>query len=231
MPGKIEELIYKIVWDDGDASKKKAAWDRKLKNSSKIVQNLKKTFLKMGIALGKTLTVDAIKNFAIFEDALGHARRTMGLSREETLLLGDALMDLSTSFEEGGLKAGVTSNELAKISGILGQLGFNARDNAEQFSRLVSVVAKVGVAFGMTSQKAAEGLGILKNLYDLPVEKIENAASSIAYLANSTVATSGAIIDIMQRMGGIAGLLGVTAQEAAALGATLRESGVRAGLA
>ena len=78
MPGKIQELIYRIVWDDGDASKKKAAWDRKMKNSSKLAQDLQKAFLKMGAALGRSLTVDAIKNFAIFEDALGHARRTMG---------------------------------------------------------------------------------------------------------------------------------------------------------
>lgn len=231
MPGKIQELIYKIIWDDGDASKKKSAWDRKLKNSSKIAQNLGKIFLKMGVDLGKTLTVDAIKNFAIFEDALGHARRTMRLSREETLLLGDTLMDLATSFEEGGLKAGVTANALAKIAGILGQLGFSAKDNIEQFNHLVSVVAKVGVAFGMSAQKAAEGLGILRNLYDLPVEKIENAASSIAYLGNTTVSTASEIMNIMQRMGGIAGLLGVTAQEAAALASTLREAGVRAGLA
>lgn len=226
----VSVLLHRVVWEDGDAQKKADAWTRKLGNSSSQAAIFRKHFLDAGKAL-YTFVIDSVKNFAQFEDTLSHARRTMGLSREETLALGDSLMDLSTSFEAGGLAAGVSADELAKISGILGQLGFSARDNVEQFQSLVAVVAKVGVAFGMSSEKAAEGLGILKNLYDLPVEHIEKAASSIAYLANNTVATSEAIISIMTRMGGIAGLLGVTAQEAAALGATLRESGVRAQVA
>jgi TP901 family phage tail tape measure protein len=175
--------------------------------------------------------VDAGKNFAKYEEALGHARRTMNLTKEETLDLGDTLMNLSTDFSETGLKAGVAANDLAEISGILGQLGFSIRDGEAAFTDLVATVAKVGVAFGMSNAAAAEGLGILSNLYDLPVENISNIASSITVLGNSTVATAGQIMDIMQRMGNIAGLLGVSGQEAAALAATLRESGVRAQVA
>lgn len=226
----VNKLIHEVVWDDGDARRRASAWDKQLTSLTNPAALLANAFQKAAGAIS-AFTIDAGKNFAQYENVLSHARRTMGLTREETLDLGDSLIALATNFEEGGLKAGVTANQLGRISGILGQLGFNAQYGQETFRNLVETVAKVGVAFGMTNEKAAEGLGILQNLYDLPTEQIENAASSIAYLGNTTVATAGQIMDIMTRMGGIAGILGVTAQEAAALAATLRESGVRAQVA
>jgi len=221
----VNKLIHEVIWDDGDAKKKASAWEKQIQSIATPTALLSNAFKKAGSAL-LSFTVDAGKNFAIYEDALSHARRTMGLTREETLLLGDSLMDLSTSFEQGGLKAGISANELAKIAGQLGQLGFSARDDAEAFNGLVATVAKVSVAFGLSSAKAAENLGILQNLYNFSQDEFSNVASSIAYLGNTTVASAGQILDIMTRVGSMAGLLGVSAQDMAGIAASLREAGV-----
>ena len=131
MATTVEKLIYQIEVDDGGASSKFDAWDKGLAKSEKATLSWQKVAFDAFAAIGESLSkisVDAVKNFAVYEDALSHARRTMGLTKDETLALGDSLIALSTNFEEGGLKAGTTANELAKIAGILGQLGFNARD-------------------------------------------------------------------------------------------------------
>ncbi len=227
----VKTLIYEIKWDDGDASKKADAWDRKLNGQGSTWLNWGKIGTAALMAVGEAisdLTIGAGKNFAIYEDTLSHARRTMGLTRDETLDLGDAMIALSTSFAENGLQAGISANELAKIAGQLGQLGFSARDNIDGFNDLVATVAKVSVAFGISSAKTAEQLGILQNLYGFTQEEFSNVASSIAYLGNTTVATSAQILDIMTRVGGIAGILGVSAQQMAGISATLREAGVSA---
>lgn len=219
-------LINEIIWDDGDASKKADVWNDKLQKSEQSSHALADAFFKISEALIE-FSVNAGRDFAKFEEDLSHARRTMNLSREETLMLGDSLIDLAANFGEAGLKAGVSANELAKIAGILGQLGISAQFvGQEAFENLTVTTAKLSVAFGMSSGKAAEFLGILSNLYDLPVGELENVASSVTVLGNSTVATAQQILDIMQRIGGVGGLLGVTAQEAAALAATVREAGV-----
>ena len=221
-----DTLIHEIIWDDGDAKKKAEQWGDVLEKNEKSTYRLAEAFINLGQKLLE-FSVEAGANFAKFEDTLGHARRTMNLSREETLALGDSLIQLSARFGEAELNAGVAADELAKITGILGQLGFSAQQVGEEaFLNLTATTAKLSVAFGFSSSKAAEFLGILSNLYNLNVDELENIASSVTVLGNSTVATAQQILDIMQRMGGIAGLLGVTAQEAAGLAATLREAGV-----
>lgn len=220
-----DTLIHEIIWDDGEAQKHVDAWNKNLEQGHSIVDRFTEAFMKMGEHLIE-FGINAAKNFATFEASLSHARRTMNAGREDSLALGDKLIALSASFEETGLKAGVSANELARISGVLGQLGFSIQQGEAEFLKLTATVAKVSTAFGMSSVQAAEMLGIMQNLYGLDTSQIENIASAVTVLGNSTVATAGQILNIMQRIGGIAGILGVTAQEAAALAATMREAGI-----
>jgi TP901 family phage tail tape measure protein len=181
-----------------------------------------KAFTSMAKA-GKDFLVDSIKNFANYEDILTQAARTLDLTKEEALELGEALSELAI----GAMKGGIASEELARIAGVAGQLGV-AKEDVLGFTQ---TVAQMTAAFGISAEKAAEGMAIILNVFRLSQEEMQGVGSAIAFLGNSTAATADQIIQISQKMGGVANFFGLTAEQTAAVAATLRDVGVSVNVA
>jgi len=235
----VETLIYKLEVQD-NASKVFRETAKQILSVNKaltalsgavggplgILSSLGKTAISAFTSMAKSagdFVSDSIKNFANYEDILTHAARTLDLTKEEALALGDALTELST----GALQGGVAAEELARIAGVAGQLGV-AKEDVIGFTE---TVAQMSAAFGISADKAAEGMAIILNVFKLSQEEMTAVGSAIAELGNSTAATAGQIINISQRMGAVAEFMGLSAEQTAAIAATLRDVGVSVNVA
>jgi len=156
--------------------------------------------------------------FIKFEDALYELRKTANLTKEVMLDIGEAINELS-------LVIPVAAEELAKIAAIAGRLGIRGRSNILAFTE---TVAKMSVATVLTAEEAGEALAKIRQAFNLPVENIEYLGSVINELSNTTASNSRDIVAAMRNIGAAGKMIGITADEAAAMSATLVASGMAA---
>ncbi|EDW4122618.1 phage tail tape measure protein, partial [Salmonella enterica subsp. enterica serovar Mbandaka] len=86
-----------------------------------------------------------------------------------------------------------------------------------------STAAKAATAFELPADELAEGLGKIAQLYKVPTRNIEQLGDALNYLDDNAMSKGGDIINVLQRMGGVADRLDF--RKAAALGSTFLSLG------
>src|SRR5690606_38824613 len=98
-----------------------------------------------------------------------------------------------------------------------GQLGVPI-DKLDQF---VELAAKMSVAFDLSVEQAGDAVAKLSNIFNIPIENVEALGDAINTLGNTTAAREADILDVLTRIGGTASQFKLTADQAAALAATM----------
>lgn len=142
-----------------------------------------------------------------------------------TGLVGGSLDSLTASMIDMSRATPIAATELAEIAAIAGQLGISGSADIEAF---IQVVSQIAVSSDLTVEAASNAFGRLGHIFDITTDKFQNLGSSIQGLAIETTATAASLVDFMQRVGPSGRLLGLTAQQAGALGATLIDLGLTA---
>ncbi|EBL9167699.1 phage tail tape measure protein [Salmonella enterica] len=174
--------------------------------------------------------VAAVKSYASMEDAMkGVAKQINGLrddngnrtkqfydmqdaikAASEQLPMENGAIDYA-ALVEGGARMGVTNQD----------------DPYEEQKRdllaFASTAAKAATAFELPADELAEGLGKIAQLYKVPTRNIEQLGDALNYLDDNAMSKGGDIINVLQRMGGVADRLDF--RKAAALGSTFLSLG------
>ncbi|HGE2795786.1 TPA: phage tail tape measure protein [Salmonella enterica subsp. enterica serovar Dublin] len=182
-----------------------------------------------GGAMGAPV-VAAVKSYASMEDAMkGVAKQVNGLrddngnrtkqfydmqdaikAASEQLPMENGAIDYA-ALVEGGARMGVTNQD----------------DPYEEQKRdllaFASTAAKAATAFELPADELAEGLGKIAQLYKVPTRNIEQLGDALNYLDDNAMSKGGDIINVLQRMGGVADRLDF--RKAAALGSTFLSLG------
>ena len=164
----------------------------------------------------RTLAVPAIQ----LESEMANVRKTTGFTREETDNLRMSMIELSKTLP-------MSAKELAQIAAVAGQLGIGEQ-GVKAVENFTNVVAMMTIATEMSAEVAAKNLAKISQAFDIPISNVNNLGSVINELSNTTAATSTEIVASMLRVGAAGANLGITAEFAAALGATLVDAGMRA---
>lgn len=167
----------------------------------------------IGKAVGSVLT-----SFGDFDTAMKAVEKTTGMAKGDIDKLATAFSEMSTAMP-------LDAKALAEIGAVAGQLGIKGVENIETFTE---TVAKVSVALQMTAEEAATSMAKIGNAFQLPITDVNNFASSINSLENTTAAAGSEIIGSITRMAASGAQLGLTVDQAAALGATLISTGMAA---
>ena len=168
-------------------------------------------------AIGKAVG-SALTSFGDFDTAMKSVEKTTGMSKEGIEKLNSVFKEMSTVMP-------LSAKALAEIGAVAGQLGIQGVDNIATFTE---TVAKVSIALQMTAEDAATAMAKIGNAFQLPVTAANDFASAINSLENTTAAAGSEIIGSMTRMAASGAQLGLTADQAAALGATLISTGMAA---
>ncbi|ECP3631216.1 phage tail tape measure protein [Salmonella enterica] len=178
----------------------------------------------------------AVKSYSSLEDAMkGVAKQVNGLRDDsgnrtpqyeemqraimdasEKLPMANGAVDYA-ALVEGGARMGVANSDDPWEKQKTDLLAF------------ASMAAKASVAFELPADQLSESLGKIAGLYKIPTQNIEQLGDAINYLDDNAKSKGSDIIDVLQRVGGLASQLDY--KQAAALGSTFLTLGTPAEVA
>ncbi|MCX3185567.1 phage tail tape measure protein [Escherichia coli] len=178
----------------------------------------------------------AVKSYSSLEDAMkGVAKQVNGLRDDsgnrtpqyeemqraimdasEKLPMANGAVDYA-ALVEGGARMGVANSDDPWQKQKSDLLAF------------ASMAAKASVAFELPADQLSESLGKIAGLYKIPTQNIEQLGDAINYLDDNAKSKGSDIIDVLQRVGGLASQLDY--KQAAALGSTFLTLGTPAEVA
>jgi TP901 family phage tail tape measure protein len=188
-----------------------------------------------GLAMGAPVLA-AVKSSAAMEDAMkGVAKQVNGLrgdsgnrtkqfydmqaaikAASEQLPMENGAIDYA-ALVEGGARMGVTNQN------------DSYEDQKRDLMAFATTAAKASTAFELPAGELAEGLGKIAQLYKIPTRNIEQLGDALNYLDDNAMSKGADIIDVLQRMGGVADRMNF--RQVAALGSTFLTLGATSEIA
>ena len=165
------------------------------------------------IALG-TIAFPARSAIA-FERALADVAKTTGFASEEIEDLGLRLRELSTILPNSAI-------DLTQIAAAAGQAGLGEA-GSDAVLNFTESVARAAVTLDLVEDQAATAAAKIVSIFDIDINRTENIFSTINELSNTTSANAEQLIDVIRRVGPIAGL---TFTQVAAIGAQAIQLGL-----
>ncbi|MFC3076360.1 phage tail tape measure protein [Shinella pollutisoli] len=165
-------------------------------------------------ALAASMAVP-IRQAMQFEDALADFNKLANLT-------GPALKTMGGDFVQLSKEIPLTAEELLAIGSAVASTGAPI----DQVIDRVRMIAKAAVAWGMSTDQAGDALSKIQAGLGLTTAETENLANAINLLGNSTAAEAPAIVDFQKRIGAMGKMAGLTAEQTAALGASIISMGV-----
>lgn len=216
-----------------------AEWEAAAKRASGTAQALSKDLGQIGRqataiggALTKTLTfpllalgAGSVKAAMDFESSFANVAKTVDGVSDKTGKLTETGEALAKTFRQMAKEIPATTDELTKIAALGGQMGVPI----EQLEAFTRNVAALGVAVdGISTEEAAAGLAQIGNITGDGATKIQQYASALVHLGNSSSATEGEILEFTKRMMGTGHAVGMTVPQVMALGTAMADVGIKA---
>lgn len=131
-------------------------------------------------------------------------------------------MPVKVAMDYEATKYGTDANELLAIAASGGQQGLDET----QISKYTQLVTKFGVAFDMAGKEAGDASAYVMNNFKLGISELEKLGNQINFLDDKmSMVVSKDIFNVLNRTAGSAGILGLSADSAAAFGASLLSAG------
>lgn len=142
-----------------------------------------------------------------FESAMADVRKVVEFDTPDGLeRLGRALRDMSKTIP-------ITAPGLAQIAAAGGQLGVET----SKLTTFVDTVAKMAVAFDMLPDEAGDAMAKLANVYQIPIERMDELGDAVNHLSDKTAAKASEVVRALYRIGGTARQFGLAETQAAGL--------------
>jgi len=186
-------------------------WTDALQAASGSIAGLAASAASLAVAAGYAID---------FESSMADVRKVVEGTDEQFDGLTERLKDMTGELP-------ITAQGLAEIAAAGGQLGVPI----EKLDQFVELAAKIGVAFDLSTAQAGDAVAKLSNIFDIPIENVEQLGDAINVLGNTTAAREADILDVLTRIGGTAKQFKLTAEQGAALAATMIAMGAKAEVA
>jgi len=170
-------------------------------------ESLKSELLSVSNALRGGAFILPVKLAMDFESSMADVKKVVDFSSNSELKsFSDDILKLSRAIP-------LSANELAQITASGGQLGI-AKDELLEFTQ---IVAKMGVAFDMSAEQSGEAIANLKNVLSLNMKEVQSLGDTINHLSDNSAAKASAIVETISRVGGVAKIFKLSADQTAAL--------------
>jgi TP901 family phage tail tape measure protein len=207
------------------ASRKTNLLFRELSTGNEILDRNLRLVRNVGLAIGAigaAGTVAAVTSttraYASLEEGLVGVQKTANLTNAETEDLKGRIQDLATEIP-------ATTEELLANAEAAGQLGVQGVDNITAYA---TTIAKLGRTTDIAGSEAAKGIARILNVTGEGQDQVDEFGSVLVALGNDAAASESEILRITNEVARATAEFDVSSAEAAALGTSLREMGVRA---
>lgn len=212
----------------------RASYDRGQELRGKL-QSGGMTALATGAVMAAPVAL-ALKSYTGIEDAMkGVAKQVNGLrddNGQRTAQFYEMQNAIKDAAELAPLPGGAADFAALVEGGARMGVATDGADWAQQKKELLdfaNVSAKASKAFELPAGELAESLGKISGLYKIPTKDIEQLGDALNYLDDNAQSKGADIIDVLQRMGGVADRLNY--KQAAALGSTFLSLGAQSEIA
>ena len=222
--GSLGKLFVEIGMDTRGLKKGATDAEKEMYYLQKGVVKASKTIgvAMTGIGVASILIAKKFTNsFIAIDSAMAGVRKTTGMAADEIATMKRSFIGLSKVMP-------TAADDLANIGAIAGQLGIQGQENILGFTE---DIAKMAVAFDMSAEDSATAMAKMAKIYDIQIEKVDALGSAINVLGNTTAAKESQIMAYSMSLGAAADVMGFSATEALALGATLISMGQDASMA
>lgn len=114
-------------------------------------------------------------------------------------------------------KLPMAADQITQIMAAAGQAGIA---QAELF-RFTESAVKMGVAFDITTEQAGQAMAEMRVAFKMNQDEVETLADKINYLGNTTPNAADKVLEVVQRIGSLGGIAGVSADQIAALAGSI----------
>ncbi|MFI3270798.1 MAG: phage tail tape measure protein [Pseudomonadota bacterium] len=159
-----------------------------------------------------------IRSAIQFESSMADVAKTMDGMRSKTGELTPAYYEMEQAVLRMGRTLPLAHTELANLFAVGGQQGMTSTKELEEFA---TMAAHMGVAFGMSSEEAADAIGGYRTALGMAMPEVRSMLDLMNQYANTGTATEAGIASIVRRVGGLGQVGGVAAKPMTALAATL----------
>lgn len=235
-PGRGSALSVGLAYQELDAldkqvetlKKHQEALDRAQKRREQGRNQVVRALTVGGIAQqALAVMTGPIQSAISFETAmLGVAKQVPG-ARDANGELTEVYEKMAASVHKLGRELPIATNEIAEMVSAGARMDV-PKEQLEGFVRLAGMMSS---AFELPAGDLAEQMGKVAKVYGIPITNIGDLADSINYLDDNAISKGGDIINVLQRIGGTASMLGMSAKDAAALGSTFLTLGASAEVA
>lgn len=165
----------------------------------------------------------SVKAATDWESSLNGVRKTTDMDK-------DSLNQLATELKEQALTTTYSSNELANLAQIAGQLGVRG---VNELSNFVGIVSDLGIATDLSAEDAATALARIFNITEGGVrsdnlDKLSKIGDVIVHLGNNMATTEPEIVAMANRMASAGHSAGLATTDVFALSAALTSVGITA---
>jgi TP901 family phage tail tape measure protein len=165
-----------------------------------------------------------VGSFMQHEDAmLGIARQVQG-ARDDAGNLTKVYRDAEAQVRDLSTRIPQTTVQIAEMMTAAARMEVPTRE----LGTFVELASEMATAFDAVPDHIAESMGKVAKNFKRPVTEIRGLADAINYLDDNAISKGADIIDVLNRVSGVASTVGITAENAAALGSTLLTLGERA---
>ena len=149
--------------------------------------------------LGVKLVGFPIQEAAEFQKEMINVQRTTQFTDGTIKLLASDFLKMATEIP-------VAAQELAQIASLAGRFGVG-HEGWKGLSEFTATIARFAADTGVSVEKSAISFGKLLNIFNLPIDKVENLSSALVRVAHSSKVLPTELLDATQRLGSAGGLL------------------------
>lgn len=176
-----------------------------------------------GAAMAATLGAP-IKMAVDFESSMADVDKVMDFGDDK-----NGLAKMSKSAVELSKRLPMAAKDIAQIMALGGQSGLGANEilGANGGIGFAEHAIKMGTAFGMTAEESGNAMAKMKSAFGMGIPEVAALTDKINLLGNTGAANEKQILNIVTRVGPLAGVAGTATGELAALASTLAGMGVQ----
>lgn len=146
-----------------------------------------------------------------FEDAMAEVKKVIDFDTP------DGVTEFRNELEKLSGQLPIAFDGLAKIAAAAGQSGIATED----ILRFTTAAAKMGTAFDISAEEAGQAMAEMRVAFKMSQSEVETLADKINYLGNTTPNTAAKIMEVVQRIGSLGGIAGVSSDQIAALAGSI----------
>ena len=164
------------------------------------------------------ILTESISKAIDFDDAFAGVRKTVNATEPEFKKLQQGIRDMAKEMPE-------TTEEIAGVMEIAGQLGVEGTDNLLAFTK---TAVMLGDTTNMSSEEASTALARFLNITGSGIDTVDRLGSTLVELGNNTATTESEIMTMSLRLAAAGSQVGMTDDKILGFAATLSSLGINA---